>query len=80
MRTKVQLWGNSIAFRIPRYIARQLNINVGSHVDITLDNDVIIIKPIKSKDKKLQSYLSKISDENIHKEFDFGDSEGKEIW
>ncbi len=80
MRSKVQLWGNSLALRIPKYIANQIKINNGSDVDVSLEEEKIIVKPIKTKQESLELLLSKIDKNNIHKEEDFGKPVGGEIW
>ena len=80
MRSKVQLWGNSLALRIPKYIANQIQINNGSEIDVSLEEEKIIIKPIKAKKESLEYLLSKIEKKNIHKEEDFGEPIGGEIW
>ncbi len=80
MQSKVQLWGNSLALRIPKYIANQIKIRNGSNVDVSLNEDKIIIKPIKDNQESLDSLLSKIKNDNIHKEKDFGEPVGSEIW
>ena len=80
MRSKVQLWGNSLALRIPKYIANQIKINNGSDVDVLLEEEKIIIKPVQNHPKSLDDLLSKIDHSNIHKEEDFGAPVGGEIW
>jgi len=80
MRSKVQLWGNSLALRIPKYIANKININNGSDVDVLLEEEKIIITPIKEKQELLKEMLSKINNDNIHSEEKFGDPVGGEIW
>lgn len=80
MRSKVQMWGNSLALRIPRFIANQIKLNNGSDVDVSLEEEKIIIKPVKDKEELLEEMLSNIKDNNIHKEEDFGEPVGGEIW
>ena len=80
MRSKVQLWGNSLALRIPKYIANQMNINNGSNVDISLEEEKIIVKPIKDKNESLEYYLTRINENNIHNEVAFGEPSGGEVW
>lgn len=80
MRSKVQLWGNSLALRIPRYIANQIKLNNGSDVDVLLEEEKIIITPVKDKKELLKEMLSNITNNNIHKEEDFGEPVGGEIW
>lgn len=78
METKIQKWGNSLGIRIPMNIINDLSLKNGSTVDITEVTDTIIIRP--KKNHNLRELLEKISDENIHSEIDFGNSEGNEIW
>ena len=80
MRSKVQLWGNSLALRIPKYIANQIKIINGSDVDVSLEEEKIIIKPIKDNQELLDDLLSKMNHDNIHKESDFGEPVWGEIW
>jgi antitoxin MazE len=74
------MWGNSLALRIPRFIANQMKLNNGSDVDISLEEEKIIIKPVKDKEELLEEMLSNIKNNNIHKEEDFGEPVGGEIW
>jgi antitoxin MazE len=80
MRSKIQLWGNSLALRIPKYMANQIKINNGSDIDVSLEEERIIIKPIKGKQESLDHLLSKIEKSNIHREESFGEPVGSEIW
>jgi antitoxin MazE len=80
MRSKVQLWGNSLALRIPKFIANQININNGSEVEVSFEEEKMIVKPVKTKRESLELLLSKIDKNNIHKEEDFGAPVGGEIW
>ena len=38
-------WGNSLAFRIPSAIARQMGINEGAEVEFHIDGKRLIIEP-----------------------------------
>ncbi len=78
METKIQKWGNSLGVRIPMNIINDLSLKNGSTVDITEKTGTIIILPKKNHD--LDRLIESISDENIHSEIDFGNSEGNEIW
>ena len=80
MQSKVQKWGNSLALRLPKYISSQLNVTNGSPVDISVQEEKIIIKPIEDKKETLDYYLSKINQDNIHSEHTFGEPVGGEVW
>ena len=78
METVVKKWGNSLGIRIPNHIARELSLKDGSFVDINDKGKEIIIRPVKKN--KLSEMISKINEENIHKEVETGRPAGKEIW
>ena len=79
METKVQKWGNSLAIRIPKSYAKDIDINQGSVIDILKENDSIVLKP-KRKKEKLSDLLSQITKDNLHEEIDTGKKVGNEIW
>jgi antitoxin component of MazEF toxin-antitoxin module len=41
LATTVQNWGNSLAIRIPKYIAEQVKIEEGSKIEIAAENQSI---------------------------------------
>jgi antitoxin MazE len=79
MKSKVQLWGNSLALRIPKFIAKQIKVTNGSEVEISLEGEKIIIKPAEDK-YSLDEFLKRINQQNIHEEKEFGEPLGGEIW
>ena len=78
MEAVVRKWGNSLGIRIPNLIARELSLKDGSFVDINDRGKEIIIKPIQKN--RLSEMLSKINEQNIHKEIETDGPLGKEIW
>lgn len=80
MRVQIQKWGNSLALRIPRAFAKETHIENNSVVDLSLENNHLVISPIDElEDYSLSSMLSEINDENIHESFEFGDPIGEEL-
>jgi len=79
MITKVRKWGNSLGVRIPKIYAHETHIKDGIAIDIQIENDNLIIKPIKKK-YELKKLLSQIKKANIHNEINTGSPIGKEIW
>jgi virulence-associated protein VagC len=51
MLIKVQKWGNSLALRIPKAFASQLNIELGTMVDLSLEKGRLVIAPKESNTK-----------------------------
>lgn len=80
MKAKIQMWGNSLALRIPKPFANQAQIGEGSNVDISIEKEKIIISSLKDSEYSLTELLSKINKNNIHDEISYGDPQGKEIW
>ncbi len=76
MTTKVQKWGNSLAVRIPHHIAERLAIYQGSELEISVENDKLMLVP-KKKKPTLEELLARVTPENRHAEIDFG-TEGNE--
>jgi len=80
MQTKIQKWGNSLALRIPKSFALNVNLKQNELVDISIDKGKIIIAPIIQKEYSLEELLKGVSENNLHSEFDTGAPAGKEIW
>ena len=78
MTIPVKKWGNSLAIRIPKDIATTLSLDNNSMMELTVDNGVLIIKP--KPNGLLESLVSQITSENLHKEIDTGRSVGNEEW
>ena len=57
---QVKHWGNSLGVRLPSSVAKLLQIHVNQQVKLTLENDRIIITPIKETlDEKLARFDQK---------------------
>lgn len=51
MLVTLNKWGNSEAIRIPKIITEALDIHCGDKVDLTLENDALIIKNLNFKEE-----------------------------
>lgn len=80
MHATIQQWGNSLALRIPKALARQTRIRKGSPVSLTLENGRFVMKPLARRKYRLKELVSKITPANRHSETDWGPARGKEIW
>lgn len=80
MQTKIQKWGNSLALRIPKAFALNVNIKQNELVDLSIEKGKIVIMPIVQKEYSLEELLEGVSENNLHSEFDTGAPTGKEIW
>jgi len=79
MQTKVQKWGNSLALRIPKSFALNIDIKQNEFVDLSIGDGKLIITPITEKEYSLKELLAGVSEDNLHEEFDTGIPVGKEF-
>jgi antitoxin MazE len=49
MRIKIQKWGNSLALRIPKAFAFQSKIREDEYVNLTLEENKIVIEPVEER-------------------------------
>jgi antitoxin MazE len=80
MITRIQKWGHSLALRIPKSFATEVGLEQHALVKISLEDGKLIITPIEEMAYSLESLLSQVTEENIHREVNTGSAVGKEIW
>ena len=80
MITKIQKWGNSLAIRIPKELANEIEIKEGSIVSFSLDGQSLSFKREMKPKYTLKELLKGFTKKNKHSEFDWGKPVGKEIW
>ncbi len=82
MKTYIRKWGNSLALRIPKALADEIDLKKDTPVTVSADKDKhkIVITRFNEEQYSLESMLTKVSEENIHKEYETGKPVGKEIW
>jgi len=80
MQAKIQKWGNSLAVRIPKTLATEAHLAQEAIVELAVAKGKLIIAPIKRRKYNLQELVSRITDENIHKEDMWGPAVGREVW
>lgn len=79
MVTRVQRWGNSLALRIPHSFAVQAKVVEGTAVDIAVERDRLVVKPVQHR-YRLRDLLKAIDSRNRHGEIITGPAVGREIW
>jgi antitoxin MazE len=80
MTTKVQRWGNSLALRIPKSFAKDIHLEKGAVVKLSIYEGRLVIEPSSKSKYSLSGLLKNISEVNLHAEVDMGGSQGREIW
>jgi antitoxin MazE len=77
MITRIQKWGNSYSFRIPRPMAFELDLSENTPVDLTVENGCLVASPMKYS---LESLLSQVSEENLHRRIETDETMDGEVW
>ncbi|HEY66081.1 MAG TPA: AbrB/MazE/SpoVT family DNA-binding domain-containing protein [Caldilineae bacterium] len=80
MKTRVRMWGNSLAVRIPRPLAEEVGLEEGSQVELVLEGRRLVIAPVVVPEYRLEELLAGVTEENIHREVDMGPAVGGEVW
>lgn len=80
MKTRIQKWGNSLALRIPKSFAAETGLECDAPVDLLLKGGKLIVKPAIKPALTLKHLLSQVTEHNLHREIDTGESMGNEVW
>jgi len=78
MTVALKKWGNSLALRIPKDIAKTLSIEYNSMMELEIVDEALMLKPKKST--LLEDLVSQINSQNLHSEVSTGKSVGNEEW
>jgi antitoxin MazE len=78
MKTRVQKWGNSLALRIPRAYAAELDLEDGSPAAMSVEEGALVIRPDRERSWDFDVLLAGVTDENIHPEWEAGSIAGSE--
>ena len=73
MTATISSWGNSQGVRFPKTILEELHLGIGDKVKVLIENQKIIIEPIKSQKEKydINELVKQIpSNYQVHEEFD----------
>jgi antitoxin MazE len=81
MTAMISKWGNSQGLRVSKEIMESLHLSVGDKVDVRVEDEKIIIKPIReSKIKYDLSVLVNQIPQNYTSQEEFSSSMGREEW
>ena len=80
MKSRVQKWGNSLALRIPKSFADEIGLAENSSIDLMIKEGTLVLTPEREPEWRLEELLEKVTEDNIHREWDTGSVEGDEIW
>lgn len=80
MDATVRKWGNSLALRIPKGVAKDAALSQGSVVELAVVDGELVLRPKKARKASLAGLLRDVTPENLHGEADWGGSTGQEAW
>lgn len=79
MLSVINRWGNDLAVRIPARVAKEINLEEGEKVNVSVARGKIVIAPAQPQ-PTLDELLDKITPQNHHDMISFGEPRGKEVW
>ena len=79
MTAIVQKWGNSLAVRLPKAVAEQIEAAEGAELEMKVVENSLVLRTAKRK-YSLAELLDQVTPKNLHDEVDWGKPKGKEAW
>ncbi len=80
MRTRIRRWGNSLALRVPKWLAAEVGQCENLVVDLSVREGKLVIQPHGEEPPSLDDLLRGVTAENLHGQWDTGPAVGKEVW
>jgi antitoxin MazE len=80
VETRVKMWGNSLALRIPKLLAAEVGLEPDSPVEISLVDKKLVVTPLAGPSRTLESLLAQVTEDNLHREVDTGPVVANEAW
>lgn len=80
MEVRLQKWGNSNGIRIPNIILKSLDLKPNDKVEIRQEEEKIIISKLKKEQISLEQRIKEYKGENLSKDFNWDEPQGKELW
>lgn len=79
MRVRVARWGNSLAVRAPKEIARAAGLTEGASVEMTVEDEAIVIRVPRARPRyRLDALLEGMTPQAMAEAFDWGADAGRE--
>ena len=67
MHVRVQKWGNSLAVRIPKPLAKDADVTEGTVLNLAVSEGKVVATPVQRKKLSLVQLLAKVNKKNLHK-------------
>ena len=78
MTASIQKWGNSLALRIPSAVARQIRVENGDAVELSVVDGALTIRSKRPR-YQLSDLVRGIQPGSSHEEISWGKSVGREV-
>ena len=78
MTAIIHKWGNSLAVRLPKALADEVQVHEGAKVELVATPEGVLVKTKRRRRYRLSDLLAGITPDNVHPETDWGRSVGKE--
>jgi antitoxin MazE len=82
---KFRKWGNSLAVRIPKALAKAINAADGKRVELTVKDGTLVLRPVAKAGRRKRHYsldelLAGMTRENVPAEVQWGTPRNGEVW
>jgi antitoxin component of MazEF toxin-antitoxin module len=79
-RQSILKWGNSLGFRLPAQIAKQMKVCEGTEVTYRLDGERLIVEAVEQLPSFTVADLERAVRKGKRSEDPFGKPMGREVW
>lgn len=79
MTTQIAKWGNSLALRIPKSLAAEVNVQDGDAVEVSVEAGALVVRPARKR-YTIEELVADMTPDDRERELDWGRPVGKEIW
>ena len=79
VKTRIAKWGNSLAIRIPKPVAKEVRVGPGDFIAVNPVNGRIELQPDSKRVLTLQRFVAQITPENRYAAIETGQARSKEI-
>ena len=80
MTTSISKWGNSQGIRLPKYLLEALGWSDNESIDITIQNEKLVITKSTSKRKTIEELFKDYNGDYKSELIDWGEDVGREKW
>lgn len=79
MTSQLARWGNSLALRIPKNVAAELQVGDGDPVTVSVEDGALVVRPARRR-YTIEELVADMDPAERSGETDWGRKVGKEVW